>query len=335
MNEERLHPTPADPASTEPAAARAESCTCYGGGRAPDPTDDNLRSLRRLKDLALAVAEKVAARIVDDEVRQPAAPAAAPADGPDARDDTPMPPSQLAIVVLGFQRAERAVRQCVLLSTKLHQDRLLWETNAEAAAAKVEQQRRERRKSQIARLAKEAIERDAAESGEDTYERVEKIDARIDEEDIESDLGFLADSALVDRLCKDCGVEAPWDLWAGENWALEEVRLGPPGSVFAGLARSAPPETGAEEDEPVEADLPEPEPLEPEADEPAASAPEPEPPEPELPEPEPPKPEPDTSFEAQMKARLVMALRSGAWVMALQMDPRLASYVYSRLNDSS
>ncbi len=30
-----------------------------------------------------------------------------------------------------------------------------------------------------------------------------------------------------------------------------------------------------------------------------------------------------------------MALRSGAWLMALQMDPRLANYLYSRLLNSS
>ena len=135
MNEERPNPTPADPASNESAAARAESCTCCSGGREPDPTDDNLRALRRLRDLALAVAAKLAARILDD-------------DAPDAPDDAPKPHGQLPAAVLAFQRVERGVRQCILLSNKLHDDRLARETQVEAVSAKAEQQRRERRKRQ-------------------------------------------------------------------------------------------------------------------------------------------------------------------------------------------
>ncbi len=318
MRKDHRHSPQAEPATPEPSAARTESCTCCSGGREPDPTDDNLRALRRLRDLALGVAEKLAARIMDDDV--PAA--------PETASEAPKPQDSLPAMVLAFQRAERGVRQSILLSTKLHADRLAWETQAEAMAAKVERERRQRRKNKIGRLVKEAIECDAEESGEDSYERLEKLNARIDEDDIESDLGFLADSALVDRLCKDCGVEAPWEDWDGEHWAEEEVRDKPPGSVFAGARQSAAPEAGAEEIEPVEDEPPQPEPLQPKADEKAASAAEP-------PEPEPASPEPDNPRETMMKARLVMAMRSGAWLMALQMDPMLAEYVRQLLNNSS
>ena len=325
MNKERSNPTPADPARNEPAAARAESCTCCSSGREPDPTDDNLRALRRLRDLALAVAAKLAARILDEDDASPAAQAVPPEDAPDA----PKPRSELPASVLAFQRAERGVRQCILLSNKLHDDRLARETQREAVSAKAEQQRRERRKSQVACLVKQAIKRDAGE----WYERLQKLDARIDEEDIESDIGRIADSAIIARLCKDCGVEAPWGLWAGEHWAQEEVRRKVPGSVYGGSPPAAPPEPEPEAVEPVEAKPPEPEPLRPQADEPAASAPVP--PEPKPPEPEPPKPEPDSPYEARMKARLAMAMHSGAWLQVLQTDPVLATYVRARLNNSS
>ena len=320
MNEERPNPTPADPARNEPAAARAESCTCCGGGREPDPTDDNLRALRRLRDLALAVAAKLAARILDDDDASPAAQAVPPEDAPDA----PKPRSELPAMALAFQRAERGVRQCILLSNKLHDDRLARETQVEAVSAKAEQQRRASRKSQIARLVKEAIKRNPGE----WHERLQKLDARIDEEDIESDIGRIADSAIIARLCQDCGVAAPWKLWAGEHWAQEEVRRKVPGSVYAGSPAATPPEPGPEEVETVEVKPPQPEPLQPQADESAASAPE-------LPEPEPPKPEPDNPYEARMKARLAMAMHSGAWLQVLQTDPVLATYVRSRLNNSS
>jgi len=315
MNEKHLKPAIIDSVSHEPSAARAESCTCCGGGREPDPTDDNLRTLRRLGDLALAVAEKLAARILDEDAQQAAA--------PDEPGDAPKRHGQRSAAALAFQRSERGVRQCILLSNKLHADRLARETQTEAASAKAEQQRRERRRSRVAHLVKEAIERDAEESGGDEYERLEKLDLRIDEEDIESDIGRIADSAIIARLCKDCGVEVRWELWAGEQWAVDEVRLKPPGSAYAGSPHSASPESGTEEAKPSQ-----PEPLQPKADESAASAAK-------LPEPEPPRAEPATPYEARMKARLPMALRSGAWLQVLQTDQRLAGYVRSRLNNSS
>ena len=52
-------------------------------------------------------------------------------------------------------------------------------------------------------------------------------------------------------------------------------------------------------------------------------------------EPEPPKPEPDNPYEARMKAQLVQAMRSGAWMQVLQTNAALAVYVRSRLINSS
>jgi hypothetical protein len=334
MNKERPNSTPADPASNEPSAARAESCTCCSGGREPDPTDDNLRTLRRLKDLSMAVAEKLARRILDEDAPQPVAQTAAPKEAPDEPADARTPRDKLPAATLAFQRAERGVRQNILLSNKLHDDRLAREMQKAAVSAEAEQRRRERRKRRVKRLAKEAIRRSAG----DRAERLEKLDARIDEEDIDSDLGRLADSAIIARLLQDCGVAVPWDLWEGEHWAQEEIRLEPAGSAYAGWSPAAPPEPEPEEAEPpeprpdevepVEAEPPRPEPLQPAAAEPAASAPE-------RPESEPPKPEPDSPYEVRMKARLAMALCSGAWIRVLQTDPMLAGYVHSRLNNSS
>jgi hypothetical protein len=354
MNKKHPNQAPADPASNEPSAARAESCACCSGGREPDPTDDNLRTLRRLKDLSMAVAEKLAARILDEDAPQPAAQAAAPEPG-----NAPTPRDKLPAATLAFQRAEREVRQNILLSNKLHDDRLAREMQKAAMSAEAEQQRRERRKRRVKRLAKEAIRR----CGGDRAERLEKLDARIDEEDIDSDIRRLADSAIIARLLQDCGVAVPWDLWAGEHWAQEEIRLEPAGSAYAGWSPAAPPEPGPEEAEPVEAKPPQPEPPEAKAEPPAESTPErPEPeaaavepveaepprPEPlqpqaedtpasapERPQPEPVKPEPDNPHEARMKARLAMAMCSGAWIRVLQTDPMLASYVQSRLYNSS
>ena len=128
-----------------------------------------------------------------------AAQEAAPEDAPDAPGDAPKPHGQLPAMALAFQRAERGVRQCILLSNKLHDDRLARETQTEAVSAKAEQQRRERRKSQVARMVKEAIKRDPGE----WHERLQKLDARIDEEDIESDIGRIADSEIGRASCRE------------------------------------------------------------------------------------------------------------------------------------
>ena len=320
MTNEPSQLTPADPARNEPSEARTEQCTCCTIPREPDPTDDNLRALRRLRDLAMAMAEKLAGQILDETA-------------PDEPGDTQKPRSRLPATTLAFQRIERAVCQCIQLSNKLHAERLARETQTEAAAAKAEQQRRERRKSRVARLVKEAIELDAEDNDYDSSERLEKLDERIDEEDIESDIGRIADSAIIARLCKDCGVEAPWEDWEGEHWALEEARQKPPGSVYAGSRPAAPPapeppQPGPEAVEPVEAKPSQPERPQAKTDQPAADGPKP-------PDPEPPTPEPDHPHVARMKVALARAMRSGAWMHVLQTDQMLAGYVQTVLNKHS
>jgi hypothetical protein len=172
-------------------------------------------------------------------------------------------------------------------------------------------------------------------SGQDKYERLEKLHLRIDEEDIESDIGRVADSAIIARLCRDCGIEAPWELWAGEHWALDEVRLAPPGSVYTGSPRAAPPEPGPEESGRAERRPAAPEASEPEPEVPKPEAPTPEPPQSAADAAEPDEAEPPDPHEVRMRARLAQAMGSGAWIRVLQTDPALAGYVRSRLNNSS
>ena len=160
---------------------------------------------------------------------------------------------------------------------------------------------------------------------------------RLGDEDLGEDLGRSPVSEILGRLCDYLEIQPLWQRWRREPWAMEEARRKVPGSPYAEPPPAEPaaaempeaePEPAAAGPEPVEAGPPQPEPLQPEADEPAVSAPE-------RPEPEPPKPEPDNPYEARMKARLAMALGSGAWMQVVQTDPVLAGHVRSRLNNSS
>ena len=307
----------ADPARHDPSEARPAICTCCGGAREPDPTDENLRLLRRAANLSMGMMELASERAH----RAVAAEAAPDQDAADRAD-------------LAFHRSGRSLRFCITLSDKLHAGRLERDKKLAAGDAVEVKERKTRLKSQAKRLVIEAIDQQVEKEIQEEIERraeterlteseretesedTEAFDEddededddgeidfalhhracrgatlrsalfrRLEEEDIEQDLGRCPQSELVGRLCGDLKIQAPWERWDTEHWAKEEARLKVPGSPYP-----RPPKA-----EPEPAEMPEAEPESAEArPEPAAATPEePEPPEPkaEAPEPEVPKAE--------------------------------------------
>jgi len=249
----------------------------------------------------------------------------------------------------------RSVRLCIGLSAKLQEERSDQDKKQAADASFEVKLRKERLKGKVQRLVGEAI-RDAVEKeaerladsegeseayDESEFDEEEREDALLDaliERLGDEDIGRCPVSEILGRLCDYLKIQPLWQRWGSEHWAMEEARRKVPGSPYAepppaaepaaAEMPEAKPEPAEAGPEAVEAGPPQSEPLQPEADEPAASAPE-------RPEPEPPKPEPDNPYEARMKARLAMALGSGAWMQVVQTDPVLAGHVRSRLNNSS
>jgi hypothetical protein len=354
MNYEPQNPAPADPASHEPPGARPANCTCCGGTRQPDPTDDFIAMLKEYAELGMRLARVAVASAEEEDASlaaapaEPAAAAASAAEDPAAGKRAAERRNALKSADLAYSRAGRSMRFSMQLALKFHDDRLERDKKIEAVAVDAERKRIGRRKGQLQRLATDAIKRHTEreierqleaeeidevdqEAKEEALETLyEALYERLDEEDIERDLDICPTSELFGRICQDLGVEPDWERLGRAFWALEEARRNMPGSRFTEPPKAAPEPAEAKPEKP---EPPEPKPLQPETDEPAASAPEL--PEPELPEPEPPKPEPDSPYEAGMKARLAMALHSGAWIRVLQTDPMLAGYVHSRLNNSS
>ncbi len=352
MTHERPTYPQADPASPEPSEARPAACTCCGGARRSDPTEYYTEALtefvelsRELARLAVAEAQHSAAQRGIVPAVAPAEPAAAAAevDAEEPAGSRPAAKQNNAIHQAGLtlHRLSRSVRLCIGLSAKLHEDRSAQDKKRAADAATEVNLRKHRLKDKVGRLVGEAIrhsvEKEAerlADSEGDSYDEsefdeeeredalLEALYERLKDEDIDQDLSRCPVSAILGRLCDYLEIQPLWQRWRREPWAMDEARRKVPGSPYAEPppAEPKPAEAGPE---PVEAES-----SQPEAAEPAASAPE-------LPEPEPPKPEPENPYEARMKARLAMALHSGAWMQVLQTDPMLAGYVRSRLYNSS
>jgi hypothetical protein len=276
---------PADPAHHDPSEARPESCTCCGGAREPDPTDENLRLLRRGANLSMEMME-----IAVERARRALAAEATP-DQHAAADRSD----------LAFQHAGRSLRFCVKLSDTLHADRLERDKKPASDAAFKAGLRKTYLKKKVERLVGEAIdqavetetERLTESEGEsesydesefddedEPYDRRDELrDAlseRFTDEDIEQDLGRCPISELIGRLCGNLRIRPLWERWSTEQWAMEEARSQVPGSPYAKPPAAEPaaaegpeakPEPAEAGPEPAEAKPEEPEPPEPKAEE--------------------------------------------------------------------
>jgi hypothetical protein len=282
VTNEHLSSPQANPARHEPSSARPATCTCCGGAREPDPTDDYMRMLRRLAEIGMARAEQLHLQMRDETNTRRAEPAAAPdADAPDlAKTDQPKP--KLPNPDLALHRTTRVVSLCMSLSLRFHKERLEREKQTAADHAVVEKQRKARRKQQIERVVKEAIEREAdqrvnedgsEDASFDVVELETELSEPLDEDDIVRDLDRCSLGELIGRICRELGFKPDWEFWQQHQWALEEAGLKPPGSPYAEPPPPEPPPPEPERPEPAEAEAEEPEPPEIEPEEPPPETP--------------------------------------------------------------
>jgi hypothetical protein len=283
----------ADPARHEPSETRPANCTCCGGTRQPDPTDDFIVMLKeyaqldmRLARVAVTAAEEEDARLAAAPVpaaapAEPAVEAASAAEDPAAGKRAAERRTALKSADLAYSRAGRSMRLSMQLAIKFHDDRLERDKKIDSVAVDAERTRKNRVKGRLRRLATDAIKRHTEreierqleaeeieevdeEAKEDALDSLyEALSERLDEEDIERDLDICPTSELFGRICQDLGVEPDWERLGRAFWALEEIRRNVPGSRF----------TGPPPAEPEPAEMPEARP-EPQAAEPAAAKPE-------------------------------------------------------------
>ncbi|HWK44213.1 MAG TPA: hypothetical protein VNT30_05820, partial [Stellaceae bacterium] len=205
-------------------------------------TERHLRMLQRLAEIGMELAEAVGRQALEQ-----AKAASEPAETPR------QPGPDLGLV---FTRISRSVRQTVALEVRIAEGPLTpravsaaLDKQAERAAL-AETDRRHRRKAQVGRIVKQAI--NAELSGIKAYQLERELRERLEDEDVETDIGDHPIGAIIARICWDLGLDPNWRRWAEDHWAVQEARTKAPGSPYAEWGNE---EDEAEEDEAEEARL--------------------------------------------------------------------------------
>ena len=141
----------------------------------------------------------------------------------------------LGAVALAYSRLAKAVRQTLFLQARLEAD-----AAAEAAArplwsSPVRPPRAPTRQDKAVDAVRLAIE---AEAGEDRA-KYERLDAAFGDEldDLDEDaFDERPIGAIVVEICEALGIAPSLNLWADEDWAIEEARTNAPGSPYARTA---------------------------------------------------------------------------------------------------
>ena len=224
-----------DAAPNGPSPERRESCACEAAevAEGAERRERHLRMLRELGEIGMTLARAVGQRALEEAKALDQAGAEASSAEPAARKSGP----DLALV---FTRLSRSVRQTLALEQRIAEGKLtpvprpipagVLNRQAERAAD-AEEDRRERRKDQVERLVKEAIATEHAGAAAVNLEY--KMRDRLEDEDIDRDIGTQPIGALVARICWDLGLGPDWSQWSQDYWATEEIRTKAPGSPYA------------------------------------------------------------------------------------------------------
>jgi len=226
-----------DSSPQKPCADAGRNCACGAGETMEARTLRRLAALEALADMGGDLARLVhrqAHERADAETR-----GAAPG-GPD-----------LGLV---FARIARAVRQTWALHDRFDRERQAREDESEAQrAARVTADMQKKASAQAdmrlrgairMNTVREALEgvldaRVEAEVGADDpvpdelNDLYEALDERLTDPKDKDDFADLPISQLIARVCKDLGIIPDWNLWAGEEWAIEEAEARTPGSPYA------------------------------------------------------------------------------------------------------
>ena len=213
MTQARPSSPQADPASHDPSGVRAEGCADGGVPRQADPTDRYMLALDRLTDLGMALTEDLVAEAREMIAARRAARAAAPLDPATVPATDPNEPEPAAEALaardpsgLTFSRLTRAVRLCMALAIRLHNDRLDREAGIvkPGAAAKPPGQPAPEREltdlEQIEARVAAVIEREAEPSEHERLHRV--LTEQLEDRDIEHKLYRLSPDEIVAMMCR-------------------------------------------------------------------------------------------------------------------------------------
>ena len=204
---------PPDPATGPPRCPRCSRET------AEERLARHSDGLKRLAEIGLGFAEEV-----DLEVQARAAEARARLAKAEAGAVPPPaepPGKDRPDLALTFTRISRCVRLTFMLEDKLHANFEARRNGDEARAAERAKEaageRQKRDRATAERVVREAIRAEAGDQNE--YNRlISQMKLRLDRSDIEQEAGKIPTEALIQRVCRDLGLDPDWDWWQGEEW---------------------------------------------------------------------------------------------------------------------
>ncbi|HWK45279.1 MAG TPA: hypothetical protein VNT30_11185, partial [Stellaceae bacterium] len=176
MNGAQAIAASADTTQAGPSSERMEGCA--PSSESSERTERHLRMLQRLAEIGMELAEAVGRQALEQ-----AKAASEPAETPR------QPGPDLGLV---FTRLSRSVRQTVALEARIAEEPLTPRAVSAAALDKqaervalAETDRRHRRKAQVGRIVKQAI--NAELTGIKAYQRERELRERLEDEDVETD----------------------------------------------------------------------------------------------------------------------------------------------------
>ena len=124
---------------------------------------------------------------------------------------------------LGFARVARAIRQTLALRAKLLDDSRERDRKiaADAQQRKTAAARKRRKTAEIARAVELAID-DEAETESDAEHLLADLRERLEDAEIDDEIGDGNVGDIAARICRDLGLTADWSLWQNEIWFATE-----------------------------------------------------------------------------------------------------------------
>jgi hypothetical protein len=157
------------------------------------------------------------------------------------------PEADVEAAVLAYSRVARAVRQTVMLQSRLIRE-LQAEERGEADQAEAARARRAEVKARVSRILRRAIEAERDEPESDRPERIERLKAEAAErlEDYFDELLERPVAEIIADICGDLGLSPDWRGLADDIAAAEDVARGeepeePTRLVVRWLPTQAPP----------------------------------------------------------------------------------------------
>jgi hypothetical protein len=140
------------------------------------------------------------------------------------------PEADLDAAAMAYARVARAVRQSILLQSRLLADAQELEEKGRFARYC----RRRDRKESVERIVRR-VAWDACGDDREAEAIAREVCEGLEHDDIYGDVATRPIGELVALICRDLGLEPDWAAFADEAWAQAEMRSGAEGSPFHGL----------------------------------------------------------------------------------------------------